>query len=85
MGKMLKYPNKDPSANHMLVKYTIWKDIEVVSTFIERLQKNPELYADILAGKHEVPHTEIHNHRHNLYISIALEVERRLKKTYVEV
>lgn len=81
--KMLKYPHKDPPASHMLVKYTIWKDIEVFSTFIDKINKTPELLGKIKQGKEQVPRSLIHNHQINVYISLALEVENRLKSIYV--
>lgn len=83
-GQMLKYPNVDPSANELLIKYTIWKDIKVFSTFFDRLEEKWELLEDIEVGKVQIPRTPLVNHKMNVYLSIALEAERRFKQTYVE-
>lgn len=82
-GQMLKYPNFDPSVNEMLVKYTIWKDLKVYSCFFDRLEKNAELFEDMRDGLDKIPRSEVTNHSMNVYVSIAIEAERRFKKIYV--
>ena len=82
--KMLKYPNKDPPANRMLVDYTIWKDIRVYCVFANRFLDFPDLVDDIIVGKVNMPRAELHRHKLNKYISIALEVEDRYKRIFVK-
>jgi hypothetical protein len=50
-GNVLRYPNKDPSANELLVKHTIWKDIQVSSCFFNRLEQEKELFEEMIDGK----------------------------------
>lgn len=83
-SRMLKYPNQDPSANEMLVKYTIWKDIKVYSTWFDPLEKDKQLFDEIIAGKVNIPRSPVTNHRLNVYLSIALEAEKRFKSIYVD-
>ena len=83
-SRMLKYPNQNPSANEMLVKYTIWKDIKVYSTLFGPLEDDKAMFDEIIQGKVNVPRTAITNHKLNVYLSIALEAERRLKTVYVD-
>jgi hypothetical protein len=54
-GQYLKYPNIDPSANEMLVKYTIWKDIKVFSTFFHEFEKKKETFSQIQEGIIPIP------------------------------
>lgn len=82
-AKMLKYPNQDPSANEMLVKYTIWKDIKVYSTWFDSLENDKEIFDEIISGKFNIPRSPVTNHRLNVYLSIALEAEKRFKSVYV--
>jgi len=82
---MLKYPNKDPAANHMLTKYTIWKDIDVSTTFLSLLESNPELLKDIKNGNEQIPESQVHNQKMSVYVSIALEAERALKHVFVDM
>jgi hypothetical protein len=81
---MLKYPNKDPSANEMLVKYTIWKDIKVYSTWFDPFENDREIFEEIISGKVNIPRSPITNHKMNVYLSIALEAEKRFKNIYVD-
>ena len=79
------YPWKDPDASEMLMEYTIWPDIKVYSTFLEKINFNEDLKKDIKKGKIQVPRCQPTNMRLTTYISIALEAERVLKKVYVNV
>lgn len=81
--RVLEYPDKDPSVNEMLVKYTIWKDIKVFSTFFNQLEKKKNVLEDMENGKVQIARTPVHDHKMNVYLSIALEAERVFKQTYV--
>ena len=85
LDDMLVYPKKDPSVNEMLVNYTIWKDIEVDCSWMHRIEKNTKLKNSIISGESKVPKTKVDNHKASLYISVALETERRLKNVFVSV
>ena len=82
---MLVYPDKDVSANEMLVDYTIWKDIDVYSTFLNNIDRRPGFKKSLLNGEYAFPRTRITNHKTSLSVSIALEVERRLKAVLIDV
>lgn len=83
LPKMKAYPKKDPDAVEMLMEYTIWPEIKIYSTFLEKINYDPELKENIIKGKEQVPRCQIQNHRLTAFISVALEAERVLKHVYV--
>lgn len=82
--RMLKYPVIAPGSCDILLHYTIWKDIEVFSTFMNQLVV-PEFKDKIVKGEMQVPRSPVDCHQPNTLASIALEAERVLKKTYVNM
>lgn len=85
LPRMIKYPDSDVSANEMLTDYTIWQDIDVYSTFLNNIDRRPAFRKALINGEHGVPRSRITNHKTGLYISIALEAEKRMKSIFVDM